>query len=255
MKTIDKRFLSRMVQGALVALVLLFLFGCGSIPVDINANAPVYRLDLYGTLDDAEWEGIAVGSAAKNHTIEINSKTDVNLMRIISCHRFESFPDAIETGWFQKNRGFEYEYNQAPGIEDTGFCVLRLQAFTKEIKSDGSPVGSAYGVMLFHNDKFTLPGENICNGADGGTAGTSICQSMNGLIQQLRFREMVISSDKPPEGTGVPQPCEGKFIDAYTWQYKMPVGECVVIFASVSKPHKYYVHLSYGFNADQYRGK
>ncbi len=230
------------------------LFGCAS---SINAILPqpsVYQLDLYGSLDGYPWDGIAVGSAAKTHTIQIISKTDVNYMRIISCHRFEGYPDAIQTGWFKTNRGFQYTFNESPGIEDTGYCLLRIQAFTKVVKSDGAPVGSAYGLMLFHNQKFNLPAENICNGADGQANGTSICQSMNGLIQRLRFKEQVITADTPLEGSGVPLPCKGTFIDATTWQYKMPSGECMAVFASVSKPHKYYVHLAYGFDKDQYRG-
>lgn len=241
-----------------VALVVIFIFltGCMTVPGAASSQSPIYKLDLFGELDGVPWsEGIAVGSSAPSHTIQIESKTDVNLMRIISCHRFESFPDAIKTGWFRPNRGFEYDFNEAPGIEDNGVCLLRLQAFTKELKSDGSPVGSAYGIMLFHNNNFTLPAENICNGADGQTTGTSICQSMNGLVQRIRFKTQVIVADDPPDGSNIPKACKGTFVDAYTFQYETPLGECVAVFASLSTPHQYAIHAVYGFSNDQYRSE
>lgn len=231
----------------------LFFLGCtaGQSILTPEPPAVVYDLDLSGTIDGVTWDGIAVGSASQYHDIKIESKTDVNYMRIVSCHRFEQYEDVIQTGWFHRNRGFEYQYNESPGIEDTGFCVLRLQAFTKELDSNDQPVGSAFGLMLFHNAKFALPGENICNGVDGGTTGTSICKSMSGLVERLKFKSQVVQANAPADG---PKPCQGKFIDGQTWEYQMPLGECVAIFMTTAKPHQFYIHLAYGFNKTQYRG-
>jgi len=231
------------------------LFGCQSLPQALtNATNPsaVYELDLSGTLDGVPWEGVAVGSSASSHTIDITSKVDVNYFRIISCHRSKKFEDVIKTGWFAKN-SYEYIYSEAPGIEDTGFCVLRLQAFSKDVDSNGKPVGSAFGLMLFHNDQFNAPAENICNGADGATNGTSVCQSMQGLIQRLRFKKPMIQAN-PPASDQIPAPCQGKFIDPLTWEYTAPKGECVAVFGEAAPPHRMYLHLSFGFDTPQYRG-
>lgn len=239
----------------LVILVfVLQIVGCGSIPLPQTQTNIVYKLDLNGLIDGKRWDGTAIGSATQSHDITIESPTDVNWMRILSCHRFESYPDVIKTGWFRVNRGYRYHYQEAPGIEDTGLCVLRLQAFTKALKSDGSPQGSAYALMLFHNSQFTLQAQNICNGEQGTGTGTTICQSMNGLRQRLKFTEQVITTSNPSDGTNAPSPCQGHFIDAYTWEYETSLGECMVVFGTTAKPHKFSVHMAYGFNTDQYRG-
>lgn len=213
----------------------------------------VYDLDLGGTIDGVPWEGTFVGSIATSHDITIQSKTDVNYFRVISCHRFQEFSDVIQTGWLRPNRGFEFTYDMASGIEDNGLCVLRLQAYSKQIDSDGNPVGSAFALGLFHNGSFTLPAENICNGADGGATGTSICKSMQGLEQRLKFSEQVIIANQQPQDSNLPPPCQGKFIDANTFSYHLPAGECMIVFASTKAPHRMAVHLGFGFTKTQYR--
>lgn len=245
--------------GVLSLAALLFFMlsvqGCTGAPADSKANATVYELDIYGTLDGVPFDGIAMGSNAKTHTIKIESKTDVNEMVIQSNARYLHFPDAIQTGWFKASRGFLYSYSEVPGIEDTGYSVLRLSAFSKEIKSDGSPVGAAYGLVLFHSEKFSLAGENICNTADGQTRGASICQNREGLTARLRFKTQVVVARPKSDGTGpVANQCQGTFVDAYTWQYQLPLGECVIEFMQTAKPHDKYVHLAYGHNRSQYRG-
>lgn len=238
-----------------VLLFILFGAGCtGGVSLPSQPPPIVNDLDLHGTIDGVPWDGIAVGSAASTHDIKIESKVDVNYMRIISCHRFEQYADVIKTGWFQTNRGFEYQYRESPGVEDTGLCVLRLQAYTKDVDSDGNPVGSAFGLMLFHNQQFTLAGQNICNGADGAITGTSICKSMSGLVERLKFKSQVVVAHPFPDGSGLPPACAGEFIDAQTWEYKMPAGECITVFMSTARPHEFAIHMAYGFNHSPYRG-
>ena len=126
----------------LILILTLFLISCSNLPTNlIPIQQPqVWQLDLGGTIDSVRWEGVAVGSSAKAHTIDVVSKTDVNFFRVISCHRYEQFEDVIQTNWFQPKRGYEYIYEQAPGVEDTGWCILRLQAFSKQIDSNGNPI-------------------------------------------------------------------------------------------------------------------
>lgn len=232
----------------LVVICLLLVWCLTGCTGQIPSATPkiIQQLDLSGTLDGVAWDGIAVGSSAQAHDIKIQSKTDVNYMTIQSCHRFEKYEDVIKTGWFEANRGFEYQYSESPGIEDNGLCILRLSAYSKQIGA-----GESYGLMLFHNSFFNLTGENICNGADGITTGTSICQSMSGLVQRLKFKDQVVVSSNQKND---PIQCVGNFIDANTWEYAMPTGECMVVFMTTAKPRKFYVHLAYGFNKSVYRG-
>jgi hypothetical protein len=232
--------------------IALSLAGCATAGVqpatDQKPNS-VYQLDLYGNLDGVAFDGVGVGSSAKTHSIRIESRTDVNEMDIQTCHRFERYEDVIQTGWFHENRGFEYSYTETPGIEDNGYCIVRLAAFTKQVGA-----GQAYGLLLFHSPRFTLPAENICNGADGKTSGASVCQSADGLVERLKFPGQVITARTKPDGSTIPMMCEGRFIDPQTFEYKMPLGECVIEFAEVQAPNRKYVHLARGFNKTQYRG-
>lgn len=249
----DYEFFMLVALAFLACAMAFILTSCSNSSLPNISQTPVQDLDLSGTLDGVPWDGIAVGADWQTHDIKIESKTDVNYFRIISCHRFEQYPDVIKTGWFRPNRGYEYTYTEAPGIEDNGLCILRLQAFTKQVDSNGQPVSSAFGLMLFHNKEFTLPVENICNGSDGQASGTSICKSMAGLVQRLKFKAQVITAQLPTDPNS-PKPCVGKFIDAQTWEYSTPAGECMVVFASTDRPHKLAVHLSFGFTTSPYRG-
>ena len=202
-------------------------------------------------MDGYDFQGVFVGSSGESHTFLINSKTDVNVMTIQSCHRYLHFEDVIQTGWFKANRGFQTSYTDAPGIEDTGYCVVRLGAFSKQVGA-----GEAYGIGIFHSSQFNLPATNICNGASGQAEGTSICQSMAGLTERLRFTGQVITAKPSPDGSGIiPNMCKGKFIDATTFEYTVPTGECIIAFAEVAKPHRKYIHLARGFSKTIYRGQ
>jgi len=239
------------------ALFAPFLFAActgSGIALPSQAPAPIYALDLSGQIDGVAWDGLSIGSSAPTHDITIVSKTDVNEFRVISCHRFLKFEDVIQTGWFRPNRGYEFTLSLAPGIEDTGQCPIRLQAYSKQLDKDGNPVGSAFGILIFKNSHYTLPAENICNGADGGSTGTSVCQSMAGLVERVKFSEQVIAANPANIPDGMPKPCQGKFIDAETFEYVMPTGECAIEFASTKAPHRFALHFAYGFNKIFYRG-
>lgn len=233
-----------------VGLLTGFFLGCASSGSLLPSSPPpVFELDLSGTLDGVQWSGTAVGEDFQKHDIKIQSKTDVNYMTIQSCHRFEKYEDVIKTGWFKSNRGFEYIYSESPGLEDTGFCVLRLAAFSKQVGA-----GEAYGIMLFHNRKFQLWSENICNGADQPVTGSGMCQSMSGLVQHIKFKSQVVTAGNGPDGNAIPGQCNGKFIDANTFEYTVPTGECIAVFMTTAQPHQFGIYLVYGFDKSQYRG-
>lgn len=218
-----------------------------------SSSQDVYQLDLHGYIDGTQWSGIAVGSDASKHTIQIISDTDVNYMTIQSCHRFDKFEDVISNGWFHHDRGFQYEYDEAPGIEDTGECILRLSAFSKQVGA-----GQAFGLLIFKNKKFNAPARDICNGSNDAVNGTAVCQSEKGLMERLQFNTQMIAASTvgsaSSAGDTIPGMCQGRFIDATTWQYEMPLGECVAVFGTAAPPYQYFILFAYGFNKTQYRG-
>lgn len=230
--------------------VLILLTGCAGLSTNSANTTTVYEADLYGSVDGYAFDGVFVAPEAKTHTFVIQSKTDVNVMTIQSCHRYLHFEDVIKTGWFRPNRGFQTSLEVAPGIEDTGYCVIRLSAYTKQVGA-----GEAYGIGLFKNEMFNLPATNICNGAEGQTSGSSVCQSMYGLVERIKFPGQVVMARPLADGSGtIPNQCQGRMIDASTFEYTMPNGECIIAFGEVAKPHRKYIHLARGFSKSTYRG-
>lgn len=242
-------------QTALALLGPLLLSCTGSgIALPQAQPARVQDLDLSGVVNGRAWDGLSIAPAGTALDISIQSKTDINEFRIITCHRFIKAEDVLTTGWFRPNRGYEFTLNLAPGIEDTGQCPIRFQAYSKELDKDGNPVGSAFGILLPKNDKYQLMADNICNGAQGISTGTSVCKTMAALVERIKFNEQVIAARSENIPDGMPKPCQGKFIDANTWEYVAPLGECAVEFAATAPPHKRHLLFVFGFDSVVYRG-
>lgn len=247
------------VMPLIFILIALLLNGCttGSGPVQ-PTKPPKYELTLSGTLDGSAFTGIAVGSAAKSHRITISSSVDVNLFTVKTCHRSIKFEDVIATNWITPNRSYSWTYNQAPTIEDTGECIARFCAFSKEVGSQPS----SCAVIDFKSDRYQLPGENICNGDDGQTSGTALCHTQVGLVERFRFKVPVLVAPPKTDPTGqappslLPGECQGKFIDeAQTiWEYQVPTDECVVVFMERGPPYRRAKLSVIPYNQTQYSG-
>ena len=231
----------------ILLLGLLGLAGCATTggPVSAPTPPPRQELILSGSIDGVDFTGVGIGSAAKNHNIVITSPVDVNYFQLQSCHRSEQYPDFITTGWFNNNHSKQVSYNEADTIEDTGDCIVRFCAFSKTV---GAPP-AACGMLDFHNPKYVLPGENICNGVNGNFTGTAFCHTQIGLIERIKFPVPVQVAPQitPPANDPlnrvpywITNQCVGKFIDSQQtlWQYQMPSQECVVIFDEIEKPHR-----------------
>jgi hypothetical protein len=226
-----------------VSFALFFLLsGCATIAPPPPSQVPKYQLTLTGTIDQAPFQGTGVGSAASHHDITISSSVTVNYFTVQSCHRSLQFKDVIDVGWFNNNKSYAWSYDEAPTIEDTGDCILRFCAFSATVGSP--PVACA--VVDFNSSRYTLPLENICNGADVQASGTAICHTQVGLLERVRFKSPVVVAPDVQDPTGKTPPywisgqCAGTFIDAAQtlWEYQIPNQECVVIFMEQAKPHR-----------------
>lgn len=227
--------------------LLFFLSGCATGSVSsAPASAPKYQLNLNGLIDGVKFEKTFIGSAAAHHNITINSAIAVNYFTVASCHRSIQFSDVIKPepwwSWGEDSKSFDWSYDEAPTIEDSGDCILRFCAFSKVVGSP--PVACAIGD--FKSSKYTLPGENICNGAHGGATGTALCHTQVGLIERFRFAAPVIVAPKIEDPSAPNSPywikdqCAGKFLDeAQTlFEYRVPANECVSIFMEKVAPFR-----------------
>lgn len=214
------------------------------------ATQPKYQLLLNGTIDGAGFQGVGVGSTAIHHDMEILSPIAVDYFTVQSCHRSVQFNGVIKVPWYDwsdDNKSFTWAYDESPTIEDTGDCILRFCAFSKVVGSP--PVACA--IVDFKSNRYTLPGQNICNGAmcNGTpcqTSGTAICHTQVGLLERFKFSGPVVVAPQRTDPTGKSDPywikgqCVGKFIDAAQtlFEYQVPEDECIVVFMEKQKPFR-----------------
>jgi hypothetical protein len=225
-----------------ICLMTMALSACSSNQVAQSPTVPKYQLQLTGSIDGNPFAGIGIGPDGSSHQMVVTSPISVNYFTVQSCHRSTQFLDIITTGWFNNNTSFQWTYDEAPTIEDSGDCLLRMCAFSKVVGSP--PVACA--VVDFESQKYTLPGTNICNGVNGPTWGTAFCHTMVGLIERFEFSAPVVvapqeTNPNPPGGTyWIPGQCQGQFVDdAHTvFQYSVPQDECTIVFMEVAKPHR-----------------
>lgn len=250
----------------LVILSLLLLSACATTGTSTSAPAatPKYELTLNGNLDGQDFQGIAIGSDAADHSVTVTSANKVNYFIAQSCHRSEKHEDVITQGWFNSNKTYTWNFHLSATIEDTGDCPIRLCMYSTTVGA--LPVQCA--VIDFKNKKYTMPSENICNGADFGpnsSLGKMLCHTHVGLIERVRFSEpmMVAPPLPPPEGATdasakylIKDQCDGKFIDdkKTIFQYVMPENECYQIFDTVAKPHRRSKLTAIPYDLPQYSG-
>lgn len=208
-----------------------------------QAAVPKQELTLSGTIDGNPFVGIAVGGPGPVHDFVIKSASAVNLFVIKSCHRSEKIQDFIKDGWLDPTSA-RWHYQEAPTIEDTGDCMVRMCAFSKEVGA----APSACAVVDFKSSSYTLPALNICNGLTGQTSGTALCHTQTGLLERFQFQAPVVTA---PAQTDLSDPnnpvplkiagqCDGKFLDDQQtlFEYTVPNQECVIVFMERAKPHR-----------------
>lgn len=261
MKRVLKAQIYTIFLWSLILIALSFyMLGCASSGSSIPSTSPKFELTLSGTLDGGEFTGIGMGDAKRKHLITISSRDDINYFIAQSCHRFEKREDVIDQDWFPNTKTWSYQFTEAPTLEDTGDCPLRICEYSKTVGAP--PVQCA--VIDFQNPKYSLPAENICNGSDATNHGKSLCHTKVGLIERIRFAEAVGVADPLSAAEGadpkvkylIKDQCEGHFIDEESriWQYVMPENECYVIFYQLAKPHALAKLTVIPFNTPLYKG-
>lgn len=236
-----------MLKRILGAFVPLFFAACASTgTVSTAPVTPKYQLNLNGTIDGKEFQKVFVGSSASHHDIQIISAIPVNWFTVASCHRALQFSDVIPKDpwykWGSDSKSFTWPYDESPTIEDSGDCLLRFCAFSKVVGAP--PVACA--IVDFKSSKYQLPGENICNGADGSTLGTALCHTQVGLLERFRFKGPVVVAPQKTDPAAKTAPywitnqCLGKFLDdeQTLFEYQVPSNECVIIFMEKAPPFR-----------------
>jgi len=223
-------------------LLLISMFGCSSSQAQPTTTPmPVFKYDLRGTVNGTSFDGVGVIPYSSVYTFRVESRVDVDLLSITSCHRDFSVESAINVGWFKSKRGYEYKFVPSEGIENIGSCLVRLAALNK---SDGL---NAWGIVDFETPGETLPATSYCNGRQDKTGGVSICQTRAGLTQRLVFEVPVKTSSYSAK-------CSMKSVDAKTWEYELSAGECVIAFQEIGGAKRIHRHTTVAFTDILVRG-
>lgn len=210
----------------IIFMIFSLLTGCSLMQVqDAQKMAEqTYRKYLKFKVDGKEYFGVAVLPRKSSYEIKFFPETKITTYLIQTCHRDEPI-DKPKTGWFSNE--FEYRFLPQAGIEDQGACPLEVAALEESQKKDG------FAFIEFRDvrGEISLDGNLRCNGVFEKVQGTAICQSAEGLIQEIFFNQKVLIEKA---GNSCPNP---ESEDGFFWRLKMPKDKCSYYFTAREK-HK-----------------
>lgn len=202
-----------------------------SVPRQALDSDKTYRRDIALDVNGFEGEGVLVAKRAKRYVIKGESKSKLDLLTLTTCHRD-----------FKAERlknSFEYVYEPISGIEDTGACPMQISAY------DMRGVHS-WALIEFEDASAALPARVKCNGTDRQYGGVSICQSREGLTQEISFESAVMVAPEPE--CPMPMPTDKK-----TFVFSIAPRECV--YAFMSEHGKIHRLTTIGFQGTILRGE
>ena len=111
--------------------MLLFAGGCSYLYPRQELDPKVYyRHDMKVWVDDQASEGTLISPLKKKYHIKLQSPGQIDLLKIITCHREIGVQGA--SGFIISNKNYEFDYEPLPGLEYDRPCMLRLEAYEEK---------------------------------------------------------------------------------------------------------------------------
>ena len=199
-------------KKAILSGALLFFGGCPSINQKIKFETQ-YRKDLSFKINSSSFKGIAVPNISDKYEIEINSPFKLDLLKIETCHRELSIEGAYYKKRILKNKKV-YKFSFKP-IEIEQDCIIEISALSKKNTH-------SFAFIALNSGFYNIEAKNFCNGNEINSLGVSACQSKEGLVQLIKFKEpVIVNSNCPMDKIG-----HNKF------QYEIQKNHCVYLFTS-----------------------
>lgn len=227
---------------ALVA-AFLFLSGCSAIPgffntifgsaVEKSTRSPiyVYRADLRFQVDGVVFDGVGATLVEGPKDIEVWSEINLDRVEVETCSRQDvcqikagalacdkrdsDNPQGkfeIDTGWFgDAGKHMIYHYVPSPK-EVSESCPLHIKVYDKKVLA-------SWAFLAFRNGE-DLPATFSCNGVGWKFSGHSVCQTKQGLIEQIQFAMSPDDYDVDKECTMTKMP------DGRTFEIRPALGLC-----------------------------
>jgi hypothetical protein len=205
-----------------VWVLLLLLISCSNVrDFQVPKQGAFYKRTLQIKYEGIWHQGVMVARRDSIYDFTFKAPAKTELLRLRTCHREDVFEDI----------GQYHTYRFVPSpVELAGPCPIEIAAY--DTKGQHS-----WGFIAFQRDESAAVKVN-CNGRQDNAFGTSVCQSKEGLVQEL----IPPYPMKPYEGDGCPK--MEKRGDAF--EYKIPKGHCIYMFSDeAGNLHR---HISLGYD-------
>ncbi len=221
------RFLKDSITLGVTLFVLYLLIGCAVQSPQLVLEDKFYSRNASFEVNGLKGFGTLVAPRAASYDMRIRSEADMDFLLIQTCGR----EVAIEKA------GDDFKYTYTPNVvETTRACPI--QFFGVEKGKNRRTVGW----MDMEDPRHVMPGDLCCNGTCRKTQGVSACESGAGLIQRLTFPGPMIASSPDLK-------CKIGSVDgSQVFEFKIPRGECLHVFAEKAAPHRTHRLSTYGFD-------
>ena len=156
----------------------------------------------------------------EEYSFLIESRGELDLFVLSTCHRIISIEEAGEGGIFGNKKKVRVKYRPVLGLEDEA-CPVILEGF------EVSPGRHSFGFIDFQEKKMLGVGRLQCNGRETPVTGVGICQGQAGTVQQIIFEKpMMFAGD-----------CEGVTEDN-PQRFKIFLSRGVCTFGFAEKEHR-----------------
>jgi hypothetical protein len=169
--------------------------------------------------------GVGVLPDLEDYRIKVKAPAELDFFALTTCHE-ETTSENPDAGWKKKDGEVTFTYK--PTMEKGKACPLYISAFNRKQRH-------SWGVLIFEHERYKLPARVYCNGYVEEYDGVSICQSREGLIQQVHFNEPVklVSPVKGAADKKEACPVLGKDGQS-SFEFKIPNRECFYGFIGMN---------------------
>jgi len=168
--------------------------------------------------------------------MEITSPGNIDLVKISTCARVDT--NEPKGRVFKSDKVFKYVFTPDVKLELMGSCFLMIETY-----ESGTPGRHAIGIFEIDGHSHTVekePSSVTCNARTENSAGVSMCVTMDGKWQRLKFKddaELFQDNNDPRCRISEPR-------DLSDWIFKTPNRECVYLFKVGNGYHR---HMSVGY--------
>lgn len=188
-----------------------------------------YKKDLNITINGRPYEGIGVLEKQKDLIIRIESRVDINMINIETCHRDVTIFDIIDTSWIKPKQTYEYKLILDEVEMEKPDCSINIFTYNKTNEDN-----NADAFFTFNHYQFTVPAQVLCNGSELEFSGSSVCNAKVSKPQRIKFKNPMVF-DKSEMS------CPVRDLNTMSFDVEARLGNCTVVFMDMTngKKHKF----------------